>query len=211
MTRLLLVAALAALAPLAALAESSFTSTTGSGGLSTSAKLDFTITVPKVLFLQVGTGGPGFTGNAAVDNIAFDVPAGSVGTGTTVSGTNGDQTNGAVTIRVLGNSGTVTLNNAVTGPISDGGAITVPWSQIAVASAPLGSTTPGFDNFSGIAHPLFSASSGNGTATTLAATGGLVRREGKWTFSYLNGATLPSGTYGGSANGGRVIYTATAP
>ena len=210
MTRLLLVAALAALAPLVAQAESSF-NTDNSTNLAPSARLDFTITVPKVVFLQVGTGNGGFAPGGTVDNIAFAVPAGSVGTGATVAGANGDQTNGAVTIRVLGNGGDVTLNNSVSGPMSDGGTITVAWGQVSVGSGNLASSTAGFDNTTGITHPAFNSGVGNGTATMLTATSGVVRREGKWTFAYLNGATLPSGTYGGTTNGGRVTYTATVP
>ncbi|MDR6535889.1 hypothetical protein [Variovorax soli] len=213
MRKLLLVAVLAAIAPLAAQAESNFV--TGTGALSASAKLNFSVTIPKVLFLQVGTG-TSYSSNATVDNISFAVPAGSVGNGTAVAGAGGDQTAGAVTVRVLGNSGAVTLNNAVTGPLGTGvaGNPTVPWSDITVASAPLSSTTGGFTN-TGIAHPAFNTSAGGGTSTTgttLTATGGLVRQEGKWTFAYANTATLPAGTYGNTAgNNGVVTYTATTP
>ena len=52
--KLLAAAALLCL-PFAAQAESTFSSGTGSP-LTASARVDFTITVPKILFLQVGTG-----------------------------------------------------------------------------------------------------------------------------------------------------------
>ena len=213
MKRLLLVAALAALLPLAAQAESNFV--TGSGSLTANAKLDFIITIPKVLFLQVGTG-TSYVNNGTVDNITFAVPAGNVGNGTAVAGTGGDLTGGAVTVRVLGNSGNVTLGNSVTGPLSTGvaGNPTVPWSDITVATGTLASTTSGFTN-AAIAHPPFNTAAAGGasaTPTTLTASGGLVRREGSWTFAYANTATLPAGTYGSTvANNGIVTYTATAP
>jgi len=213
MKRLLLVAALAALLPLAAQAESNFV--TGSGSLTANAKLDFIITIPKVLFLQVGTG-TSYVNNTTVDNITFAVPAGNVGNGTAVAGTGGDLTGGAVTVRVLGNSGNVSLGNSVTGPLSTGvaGNPTVPWSDITVATGTLASTTSGFTN-AAIAHPPFNTAAAGGasaTPTTLTASGGLVRREGSWTFAYANTATLPAGTYGSTAgNNGIVTYTATVP
>lgn len=213
MKKLLLVTALAAIAPLAAQAESNFV--TGTGTLSASAKLDFVITIPKVLFLQVGTGTSN-AANATVNDITFAVPAGNVGNGTAVAGTGGDLAGGGVTVRVLGNSGTVSLGNTVTGPLSSGvsGDPTVPWSDIVVTAGALATTTTGFTN-AAIAHPAFNTAAAGGastTPTTLAASGGLVRREGSWTFAYANTATLPAGTYGSNAaNNGIVTYTATAP
>ena len=117
-----------------------------------------------------------------------------------MAGVGGDLTGGAVTVRVLANAGTVTLSNATTGPLTSGvaGNPTVPWSDIAVTGGALAATTPGFTN-AAIAHPPFNTGAAGGataTPTTLAATAGLVRREGSWTFAYANTATLPAGTYG---------------
>ncbi|CAN7654742.1 hypothetical protein LJR290_005108 [Variovorax sp. LjRoot290] len=213
MKKLILVTALAAIAPLAAQAESNFV--TGSGAQSAAAKLDFKVVVPKVLFLQVGTG-TNLANNATVDNVTFDVPAGAIGNGTAVAGTGGDLAGGGVTVRVLGNSGTVSLTNATTGQLSSGvaGNPTVPWADIVVTAGALATTTAGYTN-AAIAHPPFNDAAGGGasaTATTLAASAGLVRREGSWTFAYANTATLPAGTYGDTVgNNGRVTYTATAP
>ena len=213
MKKLILVTALAAIAPLAAQAESNFV--TGSGAQSAAAKLDFKVVVPKVLFLQVGTG-TNLANNATVDNVTFDVPAGAIGNGTAVAGTGGDLAGGGVTVRVLGNSGTVSLTNATTGQLSSGvaGNPTVPWADIVVTAGALATTTAGYTN-AAIAHPPFNDAAGGGasaTATTLAASAGLVRREGSWTFAYANTATLPAGTYGDTlGNNGRVTYTATAP
>ncbi|MDH6590514.1 hypothetical protein M2165_000403 [Variovorax sp. TBS-050B] len=214
MKKILLTAAVAlTLAPIFAQAESNFV--TSSGAQSANAKLDFKIVVPKVLFLQVGTG-TNLANNATVNELSFDVPAGGIGNGTPVAGTGGDLASGGVTVRVLGNSGNVTLTNATTGQLSSGvaGNPTVPWTDIAVTAAALPSTTTGYTN-AAIAHPPFNNAAAGGasaTATTLTATAGLVRREGSWTFAYANTATLPAGTYGDSAvNNGRVTYTATAP
>jgi hypothetical protein len=214
MKKLLLIAAIAStLAPLAVQAESTFV--TGSGTQSASAKLDFKVVVPKVLFLQVGTG-TNLANNTVVNEISFDVPAGNIGNGTAVAGAGGDLTGGGVTVRVLGNSGTVSLTNATTGQLTSGvaGDPTVPWTDIVVTAGALSTTTTGYTN-AAIAHPPFNNAAAGGasaTATTLTASAGLVRREGSWTFAYANTATLPAGTYGDTAgNNGRVTYTATAP
>lgn len=215
MKKLLLIPILAALvSPIAAFAESALVAPAAANAQA-AAKLDFRITIPRVLFLQVGTGTK-FVANAGVDLIDFVVPAANVGDSTPVAATaaSGDLTNGAVTVRVMGNgASTISLNSATTGPMSNGAGSTVGWNRIAVVAAPLtAGLTAGFNN-TGIAHPTFAASNtGNGTATTLNATNGVVREEGKWTFSYLNQDVLSAGTYGGvNTNAGRVTYTATMP
>ncbi|MDQ0026681.1 hypothetical protein J2X90_004508 [Variovorax paradoxus] len=207
MKNLLLIAAAAAtLAPFASQAESNFVTTTGSTTPAASAKLDFKIVVPKVLFLQVGTG-TSMADNGTVDMVQFDVPGASIGNGTKVTGTNGG-TPGSVTVRVLGNIGALSLTNATTGPLTSiAGNTTIPWSDISVTAAALATPTPGY-TAGFIDHPTFNDTSG----TSLAATNGVVRREGSWTFQYANTSVVPAGTYGDTAaKNGRVTYTATAP
>jgi hypothetical protein len=216
MKNLLLIAVAAAtLAPFASQAESNFVTTTGSTSPAVNAKLDFKIVVPKVLFLQVGTGSS-MADNTTVDMVTFTVPAGGIGNSTAVAGTGGNLSGGAVTVRVLGNTGSVTLTNATTGQLSNGvsGDPTVPWTDITVTPGALATTTTGYTN-AAIAHPPFNNDAAGGasaTATTLTASGGLVRREGSWTFAYANTSVMPAGTYGDTvAKNGRVTYTATAP
>lgn len=214
MKKLLLTATLASALPFAAQAESNFQ--TGTAALTATAHVNFTVTVPKVLFLQVGTG-TSYATNATQNTMTFAVPAGGVGNGTAVVPTGGDLPGGAgVTVRVLANSGNVTLTDATTGPLSSGvtGNPTIPWSAITVTPGALATTTTGFTN-AAIAHPPFNTAAAGGTsatATTLTATNGLVQQEGSWTYAYANTATLPAGTYGATAaNNGVVTYTATAP
>jgi hypothetical protein len=176
------------------------------------ARLDVTVVVPAVLYLRIGTGSAiGAANNTTVDAISFTVPGTNIGDGTVInaSAASGDLTNGAVTVRVFSNvGGNVTLNSNVSGQLTSVAGDTIPWSQIAVSPAALPSTTAGFTN-GVITHPAFSATSGNGTATTLTATGKLVRQEGKWTYTYSNANVRPAGTYGATiANNGRVTYTA---
>jgi hypothetical protein len=173
------------------------------------ARLDFSIVVPQVLFLRVGTSSSNFATDGTVDSVVFTVPAANVGDGTVIAGTGGDLTGGAVTVRVYGNGGNISLNSSVSGPLTNATTDTIPWSQVSVAAAALAVGTAGYTN-AAITHPAFSATVGNGTATTLTAVNRVVRAEGRWTYSYLNAAAVPAGTYGATiARNSRVTYTAT--
>lgn len=207
MKKLFVIAAIAAIAPFAAQAESTFVADTiPTAGAS--AHLDFTITVPKVLSLQIGN-------NASVNNLSFGVLSNNVGTGSPIQATGGDLPSpNAVTVRVFGNIGDLNLNSSVKGPLSNGSGGSVSWDQITVGFGPLTTGTTGFNN-TGVLHPAFNsaAAGGLGTPISLKATGGVVRQEGSWTFSYNNAAPVPAGTYGGAGdtNNGRVTYTAAIP
>lgn len=211
MKKLALTAALGALiaSPLLSHAESNYV--TGAGATSATAKLDFQIIIPKALYLRIGTGTDNAVGGS-VDLLTFTVPGTNIGDGTVISPTGGDIGGNAVTVRAYGNGGNpITLNSSVTGPLSNGVGDTIPWSQITVTPGALAVTTTGYTN-AAITHPAFSATSGAGTATTLTAGAAKVARvEGKWTFAYANAAIVPAGTYGTSANGGRVTYTIAQP
>jgi hypothetical protein len=221
MKKLLLLAAVAGLLPPALHAESSVTSSlTAAAPAPAAARLDFRINIPKVLFLQIGTGAATpLTALGTINMINFDVPAGNVGNGTAVAPSGGDLNGGtSVTVRVYANSGSrVDLTSTTTGPMTAGGAASVPWSDIAVTTAALATPTLGYSNVA-VPHPAFTTGASGGTSAAVALTGagggspaGLVRREGSWTFAYANTATLPAGTYGDIvANNGRVTYTATS-
>jgi hypothetical protein len=192
----------AAALPLFAAAESNFQ--TGAGALTATAKLDFRITIPKVLFLQVGTG-TSFASNAAVDLIDFTVPAANVGNGTAVAATagSGDLSNGTVTARVIGNNGTVTFTSTTLGALGNGAGDTISYGQIATATALNTTATI-------LAHPALA--DGATTSVTLTPVGKIVNQDAKWTFTYKNQNVVAPGTYGGvNVNNGRVTYTASMP
>ena len=217
MKKLLLIAvALAALvAPIVSRAESNV-NTAAVVGSAVTARLNFSVVIPSVLYLAVGTNTT-MAANATIDNLVFTVPAASIGAGTAsvvVSG--GDQGVGAVTVRVFSNvggaTGNVSLNSSTSGQMVNATADVIPWTDIAVVSAPLAVTTTGYTN-AGITHPAFNnaVAGGADTVVTLTAASKVVRQEGKWTFSYANSSAYPAGTYGGSvAKNGVVTYTATA-
>lgn len=207
--RLALLAGLAAaLVPVHA--ESKFVNG-NSGTLTATARLDISVTIPRVLYLRIGTGTE-YANASTVDMINFAVPAASIGKGVPVTGTGGDLNGGAVTVRVMGNGGDVTLNSTTTGPLNNGTASQqIGWNQITVASAALNATTASFNNGS-VTHPGFNATGGAGTSVLLPSTNKMVRQEGKWTYSYANNQVVAAGTYGGAGvNNGRVTYTATMP
>ena len=192
-------------APMLANAESS--TQTGAGALTATARLDFSITIPKVLFLRVGTGGLfGAAANATIDTINFTVPFANVGDGTSIAATagSGDLGNGAVTALLRSNAGVVTLTANTTGALTDATADTIPWSEIAIANSNL--VAPAFANtFPHLAAlPLTGASANFAPAPVAKVT----NVGSTWTYSYKNTNTVPFGTYGPTANG-RVTYTAT--
>lgn len=205
---LIAVATIAALAtPLLASAESS--TQTGAGALSASAKVDFRITIPKVLFLRVGTGGLyGAAANTTVDLIDFTVPVANLGDGTPIAATaaSGDLANGAVTALLRSNAGTVTLTANTLGALGNGSGDTIPWSEIGIANSNL--VTPAFAN----TFPHLAALPATGASANFApaAVAKVTNVGSTWTFSYKNTNTVPAGTYGGvGVNNGRVTYTAT--
>lgn len=203
LTKSLLAAALVLGAPLMAHAESQFQ--TGAGTLTANARLDFQVTIPKVLFLQVGTGTAQGT-NTTINQIAFSVPAAQVGDGSAIAATagSGDLGNGQVTARVLGNNGNIAFSSTTLGALSNGAGDSLSYNQIGVVSAVLSSATA-------LPSPIL-ADGATTTVTLTPAAGKVVSRDARWTFSYLNQAVVAPGVYGGvNANNSRVTYTASMP
>ena len=108
-----LLAVTAVSVPLLVHAESNVQTGANTAAPGATAHVDFQITIPKVLFLRVGTGsgyatGTALTSVATVDLIQFAPAAGTVGNGTAVAGTGGDVGGGVVTAAIVSNSGNVT-------------------------------------------------------------------------------------------------------
>jgi hypothetical protein len=180
--------------PGATRAESAF-ATAGSGTLQATARLDFSIVIPRILFLQVGTGTLN-ANNTAIDQVQFTVPAATLGTGAAVPAAN------SVTARVLSSVGAVTLQARTTGALSNG-AQTISFSHITAAAGVLTSPVA-------LPHPTLGDNVANTVA--IAAINGVVNRDATWTFSYSNPAVVQAGTYGGvNTLNSRVTYTASTP
>lgn len=194
--KLLLAAGVAAaLAPAALQAETAFDTTSP---YSAAVNLDFRIIIPGFLRLRVGTAG------APIDQITFTVPAANVGDTTPIAGTGGDAAPSASNVSVQGNNGQVTITETNssggtglgTGVVADG---FINYNQITTASS--NGSLPA---------PTLSNAGGNTALPALTGTK-ITNQNAVWTFSYLNTTVPAAGTFGGSANGGRVTYTATMP
>jgi hypothetical protein len=193
--------------PLAASAASTYT--TGTATLNAAAQVDFSVVIPKILYLRVGAGSTYTTGALTtvntVDLITFSPAVGTVGNSTAVAGTGGDLTGGVETAAVVSNSGNVTLVATANGALSDGAGDTIPFTQITTAA------TANTASYTLLPAPVLS----NGTSSTVTLTAPAsktITADAKWTFSYANSVTVPGGTYGGvNTNNSRVTYTATMP
>jgi len=194
------------LLPLTATAESTFS--TGAAALSSTARVDFQITIPKILYLRVGTGSAyptTLSSVGTVDLVTFSPAAGVVGNGTAVVGAGGDLTGGVETAAIISNSGNVTLNATATGAIGNGAGDTIAYTQITTtASALTGAYTL-------LPAPVLA----NGVSANVvlnAPASKVITADAKWTYAYANTTTPPAGTYGGvNTNNSRVTYTATMP
>jgi hypothetical protein len=198
-----------AVAPVLCFAESNVQ--TGAGALAATAHVDFQITIPKFVFLRIGTGtgalAGGWANNATVDQITWAPAPNQVGTGV-MAGTGGDLTGGVETAAVYANgNGNVTLSCTTTGPLNDGAGDTISYTTITTTATTLTSSPA-----------LPACTLADGATTTLAPiapVAKVVARDAKWAFSYTNATLPPAGTYGGGGAGntgaGRVTYTAAIP
>ena len=192
-------------------AESTFISGAGTA----TARLNFSIVIPKFVFLQVGTG-TSLATLGTIDTILFDMTPSvtSIGNGVAQAGTGGDLLAGSVTARVLGNNFTapVNLSATTTGAMSNGTS-TISWSEISVAAPTAIAVTPAAA--STLSHPgTLAAPFTDGAATTVSLTpvARVINQAAKWTFSYKNTNVPQSGTYGASvANNGQVTYSIAMP
>jgi hypothetical protein len=194
--------------PLIAFSESNVQTGTATASPGATAHVDFSIVIPKILYLRVGTGSSYTTGaltaNPAVDLITFSPTAAQVGSGTAVAGTGGDLSGGVETAAIVSNSGNVTLNATAAGALSDGNGDSIPFSQITTTASTLNSATA-------LPAPILSNATSANVVLTAPATK-VITQDAKWTFAYANTAAVPTGTYGGvNVNNSRVVYTATMP
>lgn len=199
----LLFLALALVASGSALAESNIV-TGNASPLTATARLDFQVTIPKLLYLRVGTGADLAT-SGGINLISFSVPAAALGNGVAVAATagSGDLGSGAVTARVIGNNGNVTLTSSTVGALGNGAGDTISYGQILTTASAL---------TSGTALPAPPLADGSTNSQSLAAVNNVVSRDARWTYTYRNNAVVAPGTYGGvNANNGRVTYTASMP
>jgi len=163
-------------------AESTIDSS-ATGGYSTTARLDFRVTIPQFVSLRVGTAG------ATVDRVEFDLTStpGNVGSGTDVARTNAG--GAAIAVEFKSNGGNGTLAAAGSGTGLTDGTNTIAWTEI--------------DGSSDNAQLAVPAAGGS---VALTATNGVINRSANWTFTYDNTNVVGAGTYNGT-----ITYTASNP
>jgi hypothetical protein len=200
--------AAAAAAPLLCHAESNVQTGAATANPGATAHVDFQITIPKFLYLRVGSGSAYTTGsyanNATIDQITWAPTAAQVGTGA-LAGTGGDLTGGVETAAIVSNSGNVTLNATTTGALSDGAGDTISYAKI---------TTTASSNTTATVLPAPVLVDGGTSANIVinAPATKVIIEDAKWAFTYANNTSPPAGTYGGvNTNNSRVVYTATMP
>lgn len=182
-------------------AESRITTVTApTTALSTTARLNFAVNVPRILYLRVGDAGvtvntvtftAGLTGVTVPTTDTVTAAAPPVGLGTiSVADTNG-ASDGQIGVQLWTNNGTANLTCAGT-PLTSG-ANTIPLSAIAVTSLASGGS---------LAHP------GSSLACTSAARGsaGTNNLTDTWTFAYAPASLPTAGAYTTV-----VTYTASQP
>jgi hypothetical protein len=201
-----LVAAAATALPMLCDADSNFQTGAGSP-ITATANVDFQITIPRFLFLRVGTGpgtaAGGWATGGSPDEITWAPTAAQVGTGS-LAGAGGDLTGGVETAVVVANNGNVTLSSTTSGPLNDGGAgDTISYATI---------TTTASHNTTGTTLAAPALADGATTTITLTAVAKIVQQDAKWAYTYANATVPAAGTYGGiNSQGGRVTYTASVP
>ena len=119
-----MLAAASLVLPLMAFAESNLQTGAATAAPGAKAHVDFTIKIPKILYLRVGTGSSYTTGvlksNPAVDLITFSPTAAQLGNGSAVAGSGGNLAGGVETAAIVSNSGNVTLHATASGALGDG-------------------------------------------------------------------------------------------
>ncbi len=141
-----------------------------------------------------------------INQITFTVPAAQVGTGSAIVGTGGEAGGGtAATVQVVANNGQVTItatNNSGGLGLGNGvvGDPRINYNAIVTSTSDANLPAPNLTN-----------AGGTTSLPVLTTAPYVTNRTATWTFNYAN-ATVPApGTYGTSARGGRVTYTATMP
>src|ERR1700721_1765739 len=110
--------------PLIAFSESNVKAGPAPVSPGATAHVDFSVVIPKILYLRVGTGSTYSSGALSsvntIDLITFSPAAGTVGNGTAVAGIGGDLTGGVETAAIVSNSGNVTPHATASGPHGEG-------------------------------------------------------------------------------------------
>lgn len=161
--------------------------------VSAAVNVDFRVQIPKFIFFQVGSAG------LTIDELVFAPTVAQVEASTPVSvaGLN-------VTLRSNGGAVTITEGNSSGGTgLGTGVAADGYISYSTITAAVSGADTD-------LVPPALSDLGGN-TSPIPVTSGRVTNKTAVWTYTYTPVGIPGAGDYGGSANGGRVTFTAATP
>jgi hypothetical protein len=177
-----------------ALAES--TSVTGAGTITTNARQDFQVVIPRFLQFRVGVAGAGIS----LVNCDMSANAAVLGDGTDQACAGGDVGGGVSNVAVRSNAGQISLVVTTLGSLSNG-VDNMPFSEI------LTGTSTG-----NLPAPVLTTGATSPAVNVVLNAGVITDRTATWTYTYNNSAVYAPGTYGGvGVNNGRATYTASSP
>ena len=179
-------------------ARAELTSVTGAAGtITTTARHDFQVVIPRFLQFRVGATG----GTVSLVTCDLSLLGASLGDGTAQTCAGGDAGAGVSNVSVRSNAGQISLTATTAGALLSG-ANTLPFSEI--------TTTTSSAN---IPAPVLPALGGVSPAVSVVMNAApITNRLATWTYGYANSAVYAPGTYGGvNVGNGRATYTASSP
>jgi hypothetical protein len=194
--KLALAAAVGSVLAIPGQATAESTVVTGAGTITTNARQDFQVVIPR--FLQFRVGAPG----AAISLVNCDMSANAalIGDGTDLACAGGDAGGGVSNVAVRSNAGQISLAVTTLGALSNG-TDNLPFTEILT-----GTST------ANLPAPVLTTGATSPTVNVVLNAGGITDRTATWTYTYNNSAVYAAGTYGGvGVNNGRATYTASSP
>jgi hypothetical protein len=181
--------------PTASMAES--TGVTGAGTISTTARQDFQVVIPRFLQFRVGA----TAGTISLVNCDMSALAGVLGNGTSQACAGGDAGAGVSNVSVVSNAGQITLSATTIGQLQSG-ANNMPYSEITTTTSSANVPAPTLPSLGGT----------SATVNVAMNAAPVTNRQATWTYGFANTSVYASGTYGGvNAQNGRATYTASSP
>lgn len=195
--KLILTAAVGATFALPGTSMAEVTSVTGAGTISTTARHDFQVIIPRFLQFRVGA----TAGTISLVNCDMSAVAGILGNGTGQACAGGDAGAGVSNVAVVSNAGQITLTATTLGQLQSG-ANNMPYSEITTTTSSANVPAPVLPSLGGVSP----------TVNVVMNAAPVTNRTATWTYGYANTAVYASGTYGGVAvQNGRATYTASSP
>jgi hypothetical protein len=181
--------------PGASMAE--VTSVTGAGTISTTARQDFQVIIPRFLQFRVGA----LAAAISLVNCDMSAAGGVLGDGSSQACAGGDAGAGVSNVSVISNAGQITLTATTIGQLLSG-ANTMPYSEITTATSSANVPAPVLPTAGGVSP----------TVNVVMNAAPITNRQATWTYAFANTAVYAPGTYGGVAvQNGRATYTASSP